>query len=180
MTLGLDSRPGLRRGVKLADDPVRGRQALLYPEGVLLLNETAAAVLQHCDGQRTVPEVAGRLAEEYDDVSAQDVLDLLADLDARRLLACDGTGRPAQPFAPSIPVDVVRSPVPLGMLAEVTDRCPLHCGYCSNPVNLTAYADMVTAKTTTERAERIRVFIRGPLILRSGAPQNDESGTKCV
>ena len=158
MTLGLDSRPGLRRGVKLADDPVRGRQALLYPEGVLLLNETAAAVLQHCDGQRTVPEVAGRLAEEYDDVSAQDVLDLLADLDARRLLACDGTGRPAQPFAPSIPVDVVRSPVPLGMLAEVTYRCPLHCGYCSNPVNLTAYADELSTEDWLRVLEEARAL----------------------
>ena len=58
MTLTVESRPGLRRGVKLADDPVRGRMALLYPEGVLLLNETAADVLQQCDGQRTVPEVA--------------------------------------------------------------------------------------------------------------------------
>ena len=32
-----------------------------------------------------------------------------------------------------------RSPVPLGMLAEITYRCPLHCAYCSNPVNLTDF-----------------------------------------
>ncbi|MDZ4790640.1 MAG: pyrroloquinoline quinone biosynthesis protein PqqE [Hyphomicrobiales bacterium] len=25
---------------------------------------------------------------------------------------------------------------PLGMLAELTHRCPLQCGYCSNPINL--------------------------------------------
>jgi pyrroloquinoline quinone biosynthesis protein E len=25
---------------------------------------------------------------------------------------------------------------PLGMLAELTHRCPLHCPYCSNPINL--------------------------------------------
>jgi pyrroloquinoline quinone biosynthesis protein E len=141
MTLALDSRPGLRRGVKLAHDPVRGRYALLYPEGVLLLNETAAAVLVHCDGQRTIPDVAGILAEEYDGVSAQDVLDLLADLDARRLLVSDGTGRPAQPSGPAIPVGELRTPVPLGMLAEVTYRCPLHCTYCSNPVNLASYKE---------------------------------------
>ncbi|MEQ0561764.1 pyrroloquinoline quinone biosynthesis protein PqqE [Amycolatopsis sp. NEAU-NG30] len=27
---------------------------------------------------------------------------------------------------------------PLGLLAELTHRCPLHCPYCSNPVELTA------------------------------------------
>jgi pyrroloquinoline quinone biosynthesis protein E len=141
MTLGLDSRPGLRRGVRLVHDPVRDRMALLYPEGILLLNETAAAVLECCDGYRTVPEVALLLSEEYDDVSPQDILDLLADLDARRLLVSDGTGRPAQPAGPSLPVGAPRTPVPLGMLAEVTYRCPLHCTYCSNPVNLASYRD---------------------------------------
>ncbi len=25
------------------------------------------------------------------------------------------------------------------MLAEITYRCPLHCAYCSNPVNLTDF-----------------------------------------
>jgi pyrroloquinoline quinone biosynthesis protein E len=141
VTLTVESRPGLRRGVKLADDPVRGRMALLYPEGVLLLNETAADVLQQCDGQRTVPEVAAALAEEYEDVSPQDVLDLLADLDARRLLRNDGEGRPAQPYRPSVVAGDAKAPVPLGMLAELTYRCPLHCTYCSNPVNLAAYKD---------------------------------------
>lgn len=30
---------------------------------------------------------------------------------------------------------------PLGMLAELTHRCPLHCPYCSNPLELTARRD---------------------------------------
>jgi pyrroloquinoline quinone biosynthesis protein E len=141
VTLDLTSRPGLRRGVRLVHDPVRDRMALLYPEGVLLLNETAAAVLGYCDGRRDVPEVAAALADEYEGVSAGDVLDLLADLDARRLLASDGTGRPAQPTSPSIDFDAPKTPVPLGMLAELTYRCPLHCTYCSNPVNLGDYKE---------------------------------------
>src|SRR5262249_22016704 len=132
---------GLRRGVKLVHDPVRDRYALLYPEGVLLLNDTAAAVLAYCDGERAVPEVANALADEYEGVEAEDVLALLADLDARRLLRTDGTGRPAQASGPPLPTGPVRSPVPLGMLAEVTYRCPLHCTYCSNPVNLADFAE---------------------------------------
>ncbi|GAA0527231.1 pyrroloquinoline quinone biosynthesis protein PqqE [Saccharopolyspora thermophila] len=33
---------------------------------------------------------------------------------------------------------------PLGMLAELTYECPLHCPYCSNPVNLGDYRDELT------------------------------------
>jgi pyrroloquinoline quinone biosynthesis protein E len=33
---------------------------------------------------------------------------------------------------------------PLGLLAELTYRCPLHCPYCSNPLNLSAYSDELT------------------------------------
>src|SRR5918993_761314 len=28
-------------------------------------------------------------------------------------------------------------PAPIGLLAELTHRCPLRCPYCSNPVDLT-------------------------------------------
>jgi pyrroloquinoline quinone biosynthesis protein E len=40
-------------------------------------------------------------------------------------------------------VDVTAAP-PLGMLAELTHRCPLHCPYCSNPLELTARRDELT------------------------------------
>src|SRR6266704_924365 len=33
---------------------------------------------------------------------------------------------------------------PLGLLAELTYRCPLHCPYCSNPLNLGDYRDELT------------------------------------
>jgi pyrroloquinoline quinone biosynthesis protein E len=33
---------------------------------------------------------------------------------------------------------------PFGLLAELTYRCPLHCPYCSNPLELAAYRDELT------------------------------------
>jgi PqqA peptide cyclase len=33
---------------------------------------------------------------------------------------------------------------PLGLLAELTYRCPLHCPYCSNPLELAAHRDELT------------------------------------
>src|SRR6202047_3325112 len=50
------------------------------------------------------------------------------------------------------------SSVPLALIAEVTHRCPLHCVYCSNPVELTKRArelpGSVWARVLREAAER--------------------------
>ena len=142
----VDARPGLRRGVRLVHDHVRGRPALLCPEGVLLLNDTAAAVLAHCDGTRTIDDVVQRLATEFTVRSsdlAEDVAALIADLVRRRVASLDGTGHGVGPvFAETGgPPHEPRTPAPLGMLAELTYRCPLRCTYCANPVNLADYAD---------------------------------------
>jgi pyrroloquinoline quinone biosynthesis protein E len=40
-------------------------------------------------------------------------------------------------------------PTPLALIAEVTHRCPLHCVYCSNPLELTeAQSELSTAEWT--------------------------------
>ncbi|MGH8045763.1 MAG: pyrroloquinoline quinone biosynthesis protein PqqE [Chthoniobacterales bacterium] len=36
------------------------------------------------------------------------------------------------------PLDGTAAPRPYGLLAELTHRCPLHCPYCSNPLELAA------------------------------------------
>jgi PqqA peptide cyclase len=57
-------------------------------------------------------------------------------------------------------VDVTAQP-PLGMLAELTHRCPLHCPYCSNPLELVTRADeMSTAEwiSVLDQARHIGVL----------------------
>lgn len=90
----MTSAVGLRSGVRLVHSALRGQSALLFPEGVLLLNETAAAVLRECDGLRDAEAVTAALAERYQGVDGGEVRALLADLVARRLVVLDGTGRP--------------------------------------------------------------------------------------
>ncbi|MGW3174372.1 pyrroloquinoline quinone biosynthesis protein PqqE [Streptomyces sp. NPDC001153] len=134
--------PGLRKGVRLVHDPVRNQAALVYPEGVLMLNDSAAAVLRHCDGRRGARAITARLRDEFDGVDGEQVGALLADLAERRLLALDGTGAPARPVAAAGPSGTaVRTPAPLGLIAELTYRCPLQCLYCSNPVELSRHRD---------------------------------------
>jgi pyrroloquinoline quinone biosynthesis protein E len=142
MTVTAESRLGLRRGVRVGFDPVRGRPVLLFPEGVLLLNETAVAVLSRCDTRRSVTEIVDDLATEYAGVSAASVLRTLADLDRRGLVGEVPDARPAPVFPRPAGGSVERrSPVPLGLLAELTYRCPLQCTYCANPLNLADYRD---------------------------------------
>jgi pyrroloquinoline quinone biosynthesis protein D len=61
---------------------------LLYPEGIVELNETAHEVLSRCDG-RTLGEIVSELAEEYEAdraAIAADVNETLADLQRRKLI----------------------------------------------------------------------------------------------
>ena len=81
------SVPELRRGVRLSFDHVRETHVLLFPEGVLVPNTTAAAVLELCDGARTVTEIASALSTRFTGVREQDVLDVLTRLGERRVVA---------------------------------------------------------------------------------------------
>jgi len=38
---------------------------MLYPEGVVKLNETSAAILQLCDGKHTIEEIISKLSKKY-------------------------------------------------------------------------------------------------------------------
>jgi pyrroloquinoline quinone biosynthesis protein D len=84
--LSLADRPQLRRGVRAGIDPLSGDKVLLFPEGVLFLNETAAAVIQQCDGSRSVTEVVQAIGEVYDNVALEDVITLLQELITQHLL----------------------------------------------------------------------------------------------
>jgi pyrroloquinoline quinone biosynthesis protein D len=82
----VSARPRLRRGVRLNYDRVRRTHVLLFPEGVLVPNGTAAAVLELCDGASTVEEIAAALAKRYEGVRAEDVTGVLARLVDRRVV----------------------------------------------------------------------------------------------
>jgi pyrroloquinoline quinone biosynthesis protein D len=87
-TIADSAQPTLARGVRLQTDPKTGNSVLLFPEGVLELNETAQEILTRCDG-RTVSEIIQALAEEYNvdlEMLAADVRETLADLQRRKLM----------------------------------------------------------------------------------------------
>jgi pyrroloquinoline quinone biosynthesis protein D len=82
------ARPSLAKGVRLQMDSATGKNVLLYPEGIVELNETAHEILFRCDG-RTLGEIVCELAEEYEADSAAlaaDVCETLSDLQRRKLI----------------------------------------------------------------------------------------------
>jgi pyrroloquinoline quinone biosynthesis protein E len=154
--------PHLRAGVRLCHDQVRGQDALLHPEGVALLNTTAAATLALVDGKTSVAQITQALRERFRDVRERDILALLGRLKEAWLVELAPSDRSPPTVAAARAVTELAVPIataassdmrlhtartddtapglPLGLLAELTHRCPLHCPYCSNPLELTAAA----------------------------------------
>ena len=87
-TIAGSAQPRLARGVRLQTDSKTGNSVLLFPEGVLELNETAQDIVSRCDG-RTISKIIQALAEEYNvdpQMLADDVRETLGDLQQRKLI----------------------------------------------------------------------------------------------
>lgn len=85
-----DSKPRLVRGVRLQADRVRGGFNLLAPEHVLRVNASSVAILNLCDGQRSLREIVDLLADEYKVDRGrieQETAALLENLMSRRIVA---------------------------------------------------------------------------------------------
>jgi len=59
------AKPAMARGMRLQWEAVQSTHVLLYPEGMVKLNATAAAILSRCDGERTVGEIIADLERAY-------------------------------------------------------------------------------------------------------------------
>jgi pyrroloquinoline quinone biosynthesis protein D len=84
--LTADSVPKLWRMARLQFDAVRQRPVLLYPEGAVLLNDTGAAILELCDGSRTVSGIVKTLCERYQADVTTDVMEYLTLMAERELI----------------------------------------------------------------------------------------------
>jgi pyrroloquinoline quinone biosynthesis protein D len=80
------SVPAIWRLARVDFDQVRQQHVLLYPEGAVLLNETGAAILELCDGQRSVQAIADLLQARYNCDVVQDVTEYLNALADKELI----------------------------------------------------------------------------------------------
>jgi pyrroloquinoline quinone biosynthesis protein D len=88
--LSPDFRPRLASKARLRWDAVEKKHMLVFPEAALMLNDSAAAILKLCDGERSVSQVVEALVEQFTSadrtVIAQEVSGLLTRLQTRGLL----------------------------------------------------------------------------------------------
>jgi pyrroloquinoline quinone biosynthesis protein D len=78
--------PRLWRLARLEYDTVRQRHVLLYPEGAVLLNDTGAAILELCNGTRTIVQIVAILSERYQADVTDDVTEYLSQMADRELV----------------------------------------------------------------------------------------------
>jgi pyrroloquinoline quinone biosynthesis protein D len=85
------NRPRLVDGARLQFDDVRDEHLLLIPEGAVRLNPTAAQVLELCDGERSVDDIAAVLSERYGGADVtDDVRELLGGMAQKGLVVDAG------------------------------------------------------------------------------------------
>jgi pyrroloquinoline quinone biosynthesis protein D len=86
------SRPRLVPKARLRLDAITGRYLLIYPEHGLELGDTAAAILQACEGNRDVTDIVRELMDRYPSTDPltleHEVLEFLETMAARGLV-CD-------------------------------------------------------------------------------------------
>ena len=63
--MAADARPAIPRGLKLQWEAAQEAHVLLYPEGMVKLNGSAGAILERCDGVRTVTEIVADLERTF-------------------------------------------------------------------------------------------------------------------
>ncbi len=77
--------PRLRLGFRFQWEPAQNAHVLLYPEGMVRLNESAGAVLSEVDGQRSVADIVATLEKQFPEAGPlmTDVWDFLEDAEQK-------------------------------------------------------------------------------------------------
>ena len=84
----LPEKPLLNRRFRMQYEPAQQAHVLLYPEGMVRLNQSAAEILKRCDGQRSVPAIVADLEQAFGASGLQaDVDDFLHAANERGWLA---------------------------------------------------------------------------------------------
>lgn len=59
------ARPVVGQGFRLQWEPAQEAHVLLYPEGMVKLNASAAAIMTRCDGVRTIADIVVDIERSY-------------------------------------------------------------------------------------------------------------------
>ncbi len=75
MTIDTSTVVGIAPGLRLQHEKAQDSWVLLYPEGMVKLNQSAAEILQRCDGERDLSQVIELLEKDFEQTGLEsDVL----------------------------------------------------------------------------------------------------------
>ena len=78
--IGLDTTPRVSKRFRLQWEEAQQAWVLLYPEGMVKLNQSAGEILRRCDGRHTVADIVNELESLFDTQGiAPQVHELLAE-----------------------------------------------------------------------------------------------------
>jgi pyrroloquinoline quinone biosynthesis protein D len=68
----LPERPRLNKMFRLQWEPAQDAHVLLYPEGMVKLNQSAAEILKRCDGERTIAQLIADIEQAFGEKDLRD------------------------------------------------------------------------------------------------------------
>ena len=71
----LPERPRINKLFRLQWEQVQQAHVLLYPEGMVQLNTSAAEILKRCDGEHTVDEIIVELQDVFNEPDLRDPIE---------------------------------------------------------------------------------------------------------
>lgn len=77
-------RPRIGAGMRLQFEAAQGCHVLLYPEGMVKLNQSAGEIMKRCDGQRTLGDIVADLEQAFSAQGLTDEVKAFVDIAARQ------------------------------------------------------------------------------------------------
>ena len=71
----LPERPRLNRLFRLQWEEAQQAYVLLYPEGMVKLNLSAAEILKRCDGEHTINQIIAELEQAFSETDLRDPIE---------------------------------------------------------------------------------------------------------
>ncbi len=77
--LDLSIIPTWRQGYRFQFEPAQDAYVLLYPEGMIKLNQSASAIGQHIDGKTSIAEIIQKVKALFGDIPEieQDIIEYM-------------------------------------------------------------------------------------------------------
>jgi pyrroloquinoline quinone biosynthesis protein D len=71
----LPAHPRLNKLFRLQWEPAQQAYVLLYPEGMVKLNNSAAQILKRCDGEHTIEQIIAELEQAFEETNLKDPIE---------------------------------------------------------------------------------------------------------